>query len=354
MSFFRSESFVIRMFCANDVDACAAYRSDPSTAQYQSWTVPYPRAKAQAVIEEYLSVGNPTDGKRFSFALADPETDALIGDVAVHLGSGGRSAEIGYTVAPGYRRRGIASGATAWVIGHLFDELGVQRIHASLHPENVPSMMVLEQLGFMYEGTARQSYWVGDICTDDPQFGLLRSDWVTWHQRTRDRPANVELVNVTPRNAAQVFSLETHFSQRRFVSPMGKSAADALVPDVDDDGGVIVPWFRAVVADGVIVGFVMVAAVTPTLKNPFLWRLLIDRVHQRRGIGTKVLELLASQYRAAGHEQLLVSWKPGIGSPEPLYLNYGFALTGEQDEGEVVGALDLSALDLSALDLRSI
>jgi RimJ/RimL family protein N-acetyltransferase len=342
MTLYETDHFVIRLFRSGDVEALASNRSDPTTGQYQSWTVPYSTERAQNCIDEYLESGRPTDGRRFAFAIADPLTDLLIGDVAVHVGWGGRTAEIGYNVAAPYRRRGIASAATRWVIEHLFNELDVQRIHASLHPDNIASMMVLEQLGFVYEGTARQAYWVDNVCTDDLQFGLLRSDWDAWNARPRNRPASVQLVQVTPANLREVFQLATHRSQERFVSPMGKSAADALVPDVDDDGGRLVPWFRAVVADEVIVGFVMVAAATPTMPVPFLWRFLIDRMHQRRGIGSQVLDLLVDQYRTAGHARFLVSWKPGMGSPEPLYLNYGFVLTGEEEDGEVVGSFDLT------------
>ena len=68
---------------------------------------------------------------------------------------------------------------------------------------------------------------------------------------------------------------------------------------------------------------------------------LIDRTHQRRGIGWKTLDLLAHYFRAQGCEQLLVSWVPGRGSPEPLYLRYGFIPTGEVDGEEPVASLTL-------------
>ncbi len=323
----------------DDVDAYAEYRSDPTTAEYQTWTIPYSVENATEQIAEFIALDKPADGQWFSFAIADPVTDLLIGDVVVNLEWGGRSALIGYNLSAHVRGRGIATDATRWVIQHLFEEHGVQRIHASLHPENVASMMVLERLGFVYEGTARHSFWVDDVCTDDPQFGLLRSDWDTWNARLRNAPLHTELVEVTPANRDAVFNLKTHRSQERFVSSMGKSAADALVPDPDDHGGTLVPWFRAVVADGDIVGFVMVAAPTATNPYPFLWRLLIDRMHQRRGIGWQVLDLLTGHYRQAGYDRLLVSWKPGKGSPEPMYLKYGFVLTGDEEDGEVVGSI---------------
>ncbi len=341
MELYRTDRFVVRHFRTEDVTAYVDYRSDETTAEFQSWTIPYPAEKAKLSIADFIMREKPTDGEWFSFAIADPTTDILIGDVAVNLEWNGRAAMIGYNVAANYRRHRIAFDATTWVIQHLFNDLGVQRIHASLHPENFASMTLLEQLGFIYEGTARQSFWVGDMCTDDPQYGLLRSDWDAWNSRPRHHPEIVELVEITPANR-EVFRLVTHRSQERFVAPMGKSASDALIPDVDDGGGVLVPWFRAIMADGVLVGFVMLAAPTATNPHPFLWRFLIDRMHQRRGIGTVVLDILVAQYRTEGHDRLLVSWVPGIGSPEAMYLNYGFVPTGEMEGDEVVAALALN------------
>ncbi len=339
---FRSELFSIRLFRLGDVDSYAAHRSDLSTAMYQSWTAPYPRDKAQESVEVFMAAGCPTEGQWFSFGIGDPLTDELIGDVAVLLEWGGRSATIGYNVDPRYRRRGIATGAIGWVIDHLFCEFQVHRVHASVHPDNTASMVVLERLGFVYEGTARQSFWVDTLCTDDVHFGLLQADWDRWNTRPRKSPAVVELREVVASDVDDVTALATHRSQERFVPPMGKTVLDALVPDVDENGGRLVPWFRAIVADSEIVGFVMVASVTKTLPDPILWRLLIDRMHQRRGIGFRVLDLLVETYRAAGHTQLLASWKVGTGSPEPMYLRYGFVLTGEDEEGEVVGSFDLT------------
>jgi RimJ/RimL family protein N-acetyltransferase len=341
MQLHQSDKFVIRRFRMDDLDAYVAYRNDETTAQFQSWTVPYPVDKARDAIGKVVVLEGPISGEWFTYAIADPVSDVLIGDVAVMLEWEGRSAMIGYTLAPQSRGKGIAFEATSWVINRLFVELKVQRIHAALHPDNVASMMLLERLGFLYEGTARQAYWVGDLCTDDPQFGLLFADWKVWNERLRNKPEHVELVEVTPTNRAAVFALQTHHSQRRFVSPMQKSAVDALVPDPDDDGGAVVPWFRAIVADGEIVGFVMLASPTDTNPHPFLWRLLIDRMHQRRGIGWQVLELLTKQYRASGYEKLLVSWQPGKGSPEPMYLRYGFVPTGETHGTEIVAEISL-------------
>jgi RimJ/RimL family protein N-acetyltransferase len=341
MELYRTDRFVIRKFRVEDAPAYANYRNDESTAEYQSWSLPYSHEKAEAYVNEFIAMDGLTEGKFYCYAIADPQTDELIGDIGFRSEWNGRSVELGYNLALSARGRGIATGAGRWLISRAFNELNVLRIEAALHPDNLASMMVLERLGFIYEGTARQSYWVDDVCTDDPRFGLLRQDWDAWNARVGDPVGVVQLAEITASNRDAVFALRTHKSQERFVSPMAQSAIDALVPDLDDGLGRLIPWMRAVLADGEIVGFVMVAAPTATNPHPFLWRFLIDRIHQRRGIGTKVLDLLVDRWRNEGADQLLVSWKPGRGSPEPLYLGYGFRLTGEEADGEVVASLRL-------------
>jgi diamine N-acetyltransferase len=109
----------------------------------------------------------------------------------------------------------------------------------------------------------------------------------------------------------------------------------------EDGGTAVVPWFRAIEADDVLAGFVMLAARTDTYPESYLWRLLIDRRHQRRGIGDRVLTRIVDRLRAEGDESLLVSWTRGPGSPEPFYLARGFVPTGVVDDGEVEARLAL-------------
>lgn len=335
-----TERLRLRPFRRNDLDAFVTYRSDPTTARYQSWVPPFPRERAVADIESFVAMAGPADNEWYSLVIADPLTDTVMGDLVMQMQSGCRTAEVGYNLATEYRGKGYATEALGRLLTYLFDEVGITRAQASMHPDNFASMRVVEQCGFLYEGTSRRSYWVGDDCTDDPHYGLLRSDFDAWHNRSVRRPERVELVEVTPENFEQVWKLETHHSQRRFVSPVSRSLAQALVPEVDPGGGLSVPWYRAISADGEIVGFTMMAEPTPTNPAPYLWRLLIDRMHQHRGIGSAVIELIKSRYRTAGHRAIEVSWCEGIGSPRPFYDRHGFVPTGRVIDGETEGRFE--------------
>ena len=76
--------------------------------------------------------------------------------------------------------------------------------------------------------------------------------------------------------------------------------------------------------------------------EPYLWRLLIDRLHQRRGIGARVLDLIAEECLGMGDTTLLTSWGEGKGSPRPFYLRNGFEPTGRVMDGETEGRKPVS------------
>ncbi|MEM9515267.1 MAG: GNAT family N-acetyltransferase [Actinomycetota bacterium] len=107
------------------------------------------------------------------------------------------------------------------------------------------------------------------------------------------------------------------------------------------------PWSRAVYADGEAVGYVLlswdVEPDPPDVIGPwFLWKLLIDEHHQRRGLGGEVVRAVADLVRAQGADELLTSVVAGDDGPASFYAGLGFVPTGEVDsEGEAIIAMSL-------------
>lgn len=343
----RTERLTIRVARVADAPIFAAYRSNPAIAQYQDWDMPYQAERAITRLTALEAFDDVAEGEWISFAI---EHDGeVVGDVVAGIREGGGIAEIGFTLAPAHHGRGFASEAASAMVDHLIANHGVHRIEASLDPENVASMRVLEGLGMRKECLAPSAYLVRGEWVDDLRYAMTADERTAWVNRRRTPPATVELVEITPGEAHLWGRLATHHSQERFVSPMALSFRDALFPEAIDTawphtGGElvpVVPWMRGVLADGERAGFVMLAAPTEHHPVPYLWRLLIDRMHQRRGLGRAVLDLLTDQLRAQGHTTLMVSWGEGVGSPEPFYLGYGFVPTGDRDHDEVIGSLTL-------------
>jgi [ribosomal protein S5]-alanine N-acetyltransferase len=84
------------------------------------------------------AIGTPRRQYQLGIELAG--YGSLVGMARIGLGSGRqRSANIGYGVTPGLWGRGIASEAAALMVGFGFERLGMHRIWATHHPENVAS-----------------------------------------------------------------------------------------------------------------------------------------------------------------------------------------------------------------------
>ena len=328
---------MLRAPIETDVDALHERRNEPMLAEYQGWSSPYGKDRAVELIEGAIAMGGPKSDDWWLITVTDAEDKEVLGDLALHLTWEGRCAEIGYTFASAYWGNGYAVEALEALVGWLFDQ-DVTRVMGTLHPDNIASAMVLERTGFLYEGKTRLSYWVGDKNTDDLIYGMTRDDWLAWTTRPATRPDLVELIELSTETERPFARLVTHKSQERFVAPMFGSFADALFPEIVD-GAPVVPWMRGVTADGENVGFVMLAAVTETHLEPYLWRLLIDRRHQRRGIGAMILDQVIEHCKAEGATSLVTSWGEGKGSPRPFYERYGFEPTGEIIDGETEGRI---------------
>ena len=318
---------------AADAPAFAAYRSEPAVARYQSWTAPYPLESAHRLIDEQPA--EPTAGGWIQLAI---EHDGqLVGDVAVGLSGDGKVATIGYTLSSAHQGSGLATEAVGAVVDRLFDELGRAPRRGLARPAQRRVRTGRRAARLRVRGHGRL---IGVVRRRVDRRRPLRPDGR--HPRCVARPVPPDPHRRPPgrghpgQRARRCDACARTTARSAFVSPMAGSFADALAPEVYD-GAPVVPWLRGIEADGEIVGFMMLAERTEHHQEAYLWRLLIDRRHQRRGIGWRALTTLIEQLRQDGHASLGVSWVPDRGGPEPMYRKLGFVPTGELDGTEVVG-----------------
>lgn len=159
-----------------------------------------------------------------------------------------------------------------------------------------------------------------------------------------DRNSRVTLREITADTVRQVVSLAVAPDQKGFVASNAVSLAEALFsPEA---------WYRAIYADDVPAGFVMLfdeslGPQPPERPAVGLWRFMVDARFQGRGIGAAALALVIAHVQAKGaFSTLQVSYVPGPGCPEPFYLRAGFLHTGRVDEGEIVLELPLDAINI--------
>ena len=145
--------------------------------------------------------------------------------------------------------------------------------------------------------------------------------------------SEIALQAVTPALRASVVGLEVEPGQRRFVAPVEHYLELCDRPDS--------PWRPfAVLEYGEVVGFVM-HGVDPDDDSAWIGGLVIDRAHQRRGIGRAVVDLLVARASADGRASAL-SYEPANSVAKGLYERAGFVETGERDGDEVIARRPLT------------
>ncbi|MFI5715399.1 GNAT family N-acetyltransferase [Nocardia sp. NPDC051750] len=161
-----------------DIEAMVEGCRDPAIIEWV--TVPYPYGRADA--EEFLgtAVADGWAGHSPVWGIRTAEHGRLIGTVG--LGTPPRddtAAEIGFWLAPDYRKRGIISRAVALTCDFGFDPagMGLIRIQWRAFAGNHASAAVARKSGFRYEGLARlaglqrgirRDFWVAARLNTDP------------------------------------------------------------------------------------------------------------------------------------------------------------------------------------------
>ncbi|MEN8234487.1 MAG: GNAT family N-acetyltransferase [Actinomycetota bacterium] len=139
--------------------------------------------------------------------------------------------------------------------------------------------------------------------------------------------APVTLREITGENVRDIIKLDVAPHQKAFVAPNAISLAQY--------GVTTKAWTRAVYAGDTPVGYVLLSD-DDEKRRYYLWRFMIDRCHQGRGLGAAAMGLVIDYVKGRpGAEGLYTSYVPISGGPEGFYKSLGFTDTGEEDEGEI-------------------
>ena len=84
--------------------------------------------------------------------------------------------EVGYKFSSRIHHRGYATEALTALTNTVFKELNMHRIAAYVEPGNVPSIHLLERVGFVREGLCREHSCQHGIWVDHLQYSLLPLD----------------------------------------------------------------------------------------------------------------------------------------------------------------------------------
>ncbi len=144
----------LRAYRPDDAEAVAAGYDDPLSHRFLP---PLPSPFTLAHAERFLSEGVASifaEGGSV-YAIADPETDELLGGIGFDKVVPSRGqAEIGYWVGPWARGRGVATAAVRALSGHALTS-GLDRLELLTHWDNSASQRVALAAGYQREGVRR-------------------------------------------------------------------------------------------------------------------------------------------------------------------------------------------------------
>lgn len=151
-----TERLIIRPYAFTDLDELYAVVSEPNFYRFIPEDVPS-RDDVQQVIEWSIKCNlknTPTKIHKLNLAIIEKQSQKLIG----YCGLGpddvkDTEIEIYYGISEAYRGRGITSEATKALMNYAFYKIGLSKIIAVVHPENVASLRIVDKLGMSYKYT---------------------------------------------------------------------------------------------------------------------------------------------------------------------------------------------------------
>jgi ribosomal-protein-alanine N-acetyltransferase len=114
----------------------------------------------------------------YSFFIFREQDDVLLGGLSLgHVRRGvSQATTLGYWMGEPHAGQGYMSRAVRAAIGYAFEKQGLHRVEAACLPNNEPSKILLQRVGFQQEGYARSYLNINGQWRDHLLFALLDSD----------------------------------------------------------------------------------------------------------------------------------------------------------------------------------
>ncbi len=162
---------MLRPHAASDLAAYHRLLSDPHGSRF-SHRPPVSMAETRLRLEHALSLQSA--GNLITWAIAESPGGPMIGYVGLYrMAPAHRRSEVGYLLRSDHWGKGLMTEALERVVKHGFEALGFHRVEAHTHPENRPSIRLLERCGFQFEGVLRQNYLMDGVFWDSAVYGKL-------------------------------------------------------------------------------------------------------------------------------------------------------------------------------------
>lgn len=164
----------LRPLAETDLDLCMRWINDPELIVYLDRRLPMGREQERSWLKKQYD-----DPSSFSLAIVLEHGDVHIGNCGLHhINHFDRSAEFGIMIGdPGSREKGYGTEAGRLLIDFAFRELNLHRVELRVFSFNIRAKALYEKLGFILEGSKRESYFRHGMFHDTLMMAILDSEW---------------------------------------------------------------------------------------------------------------------------------------------------------------------------------
>lgn len=164
---------MLRPIRETDVAMAVALSTDPYLPLIG--TLPAQATPAEAAAWVQRQHDRWTEGRGFSFAIADATDDRALGQIGLWLERlpAGR-ASAGYAVVPAERGRGVAADALTALTAFAWTIPALHRVELFIEPWNSGSIHTAERAGYQREGLLRSYQEIGGVRRDMLLYATVR------------------------------------------------------------------------------------------------------------------------------------------------------------------------------------
>lgn len=153
------DAIELRELRFGDAEAVLGWTGDPEVTRYLVWDVG-DLERAERFVRGAITGARDRPRSSFELAIVELATGRVVGACRLSVGPWlHRRAEIGYVLRRDRWGRGYATEAASLLLGVGWS-LGMHRIEATCHPDNVASARVMEKVGMRLEGRLRDYHYV--------------------------------------------------------------------------------------------------------------------------------------------------------------------------------------------------
>ncbi|MEH1989319.1 GNAT family N-acetyltransferase [Nostoc sp.] len=172
-----TQRLILRDFVESDWQEVHKYAADAEVVRYLTFG-PNTEEDTKNFLQREILLQGKEPRQHFALAVILKPQKQLIGICRISVqDTDNRIGSIGYSFTKEFWGQGYATEAVKAVISFGFQELGLHRIFATCHPENIASARVMQNIGMQQEGYLREHHWIKGEWRDSWLYAILEHEW---------------------------------------------------------------------------------------------------------------------------------------------------------------------------------